>query len=120
MSDESVESMVSVRIRHLDAVFSGVGAGLVAGLGLFVATNWLLLKGGEVVGPHLALLGQFLPGYEVTFAGSVIGLAYGLAGGFLAGYGVSALYNRLARAQKPSVASAAARTPPPSRESRQA
>lgn len=120
MDDESVESMVSVRIRHLDAIFSGLGTGLVAGLGLFVATNWLVVKGGEVVGPHLALLGQFLPGYDVTFAGSVIGLAYGFVGGFLVGYGVSALYNLLARAQKPSVASAAALTPPPSSESRHA
>lgn len=120
MNDESVESMVSVRIRHLDAVFSGLGTGLVAGLGLFVATNWLVLKGGEVVGPHLALLGQFLPGYEVTFAGSVIGLAYGFTVGFVVGYLVSALYNRLARRQNPSVASAALPTPPASSESRQA
>ena len=120
MDDESVESVVSVRIRHLDAVFSGLGTGLVAGLGLFVVTNWLVVKGGEVVGPHLALLGQFLPGYEVTFTGSVIGLVYGFVGGFLVGYGVSALYNHLARAQNPSVASAAAPAPPPSRASRQA
>ena len=120
MDDESVESVVSVRIRHLDAIFSGLGTGLVAGLGLFVATNWLVLKGGEVVGPHLALLGQFLPGYAVTFAGSVIGLVYGSVGGFLVGYGVSALYNLLARAQNPSVASAPALTAPPPSESRHA
>src|SRR5262245_50574257 len=120
MNDESVDSVVSVRIRHLDAVFSGLGTGLVAGLGLFVATNWLVIKGGEVVGPHLALLGQFLPGYEVTFAGSVIGLVYGCVGGFLVGYGVSVLYNLVARAQNPSVASAAAPTAPPSSESRHA
>jgi hypothetical protein len=90
----------------------------VAGLGLFVATNWLIIKGGEVVGPHLALLGQFLPGYEVTFLGSVIGLAYGLVVGFVLGYGVSALYNHLARGQNPSVASAGLPTAPSS-ESRQ-
>ena len=120
MNDESAERVVSVRIRHLDAVFSGMGTGLVAGLGLFVATNWLVLKGGEVVGPHLALLGQFLPGYEVTFAGSVIGLAYGFTGGFAVGYLVSALYNLLARRQNPSVASPAAPKPPASSESRHA
>jgi hypothetical protein len=120
MNDESVDSVVSVRIRHLDAVFSGLGTGLVAGLGLFVATNWLVLKGGEVVGPHLALLGQFLPGYEVTFVGSVIGIAFGLVLGVAGRYLGSALFIHTARGQNPRVASAGAPRPPASSESRQA
>ena len=44
----------------------GIAFGLVSGLGLFVATNWLALKGGEHVGPHLALLGLDFPGYRVS------------------------------------------------------
>jgi NhaP-type Na+/H+ or K+/H+ antiporter len=81
---------------RLNATISGVLAGLVIGLGIFIATNWLVLKGGEVVGPHLSLLSQFLIGYEVTFTGSLIGLAYGFVGGFAAGYFVASLYNWLA------------------------
>jgi len=73
----------------------GVVTGILLGLGLFLATNWLVLKGGRVVGPHLALLGQFFPGYLVTFAGSLIGFGYGLAIGFMLGYGMAWLYNRL-------------------------
>jgi hypothetical protein len=60
---------------------------------IFVATNWLLLKGGETVGPHLALLGQFFLGYTVSFWGSVVGLLYGFVTGFIVGYMVAFLYN---------------------------
>ena len=41
-------------------------------LGLFIATNWLVIKGGERVGPHLQLLSQYFIGYRVTFLGSFI------------------------------------------------
>jgi len=58
------------------------GVVLVAGLGVFVATNWLLVKGGRPVGPHLALLSQFFLGYRVTFAGSLIGFAWAFGCGF--------------------------------------
>ena len=84
-----------VRILRLDAVAQGITTGVVAALGVFVATNWLVLKGGRVVGPNLALLAQFWPGYRVTFAGSLIGSAWVFAYGFVAGYLVSRLYNRL-------------------------
>jgi hypothetical protein len=82
-----------VRIMRLDALAQGITTGLVCGIGVFVATNWLLLKGGPVVGPNLALLGQFFLGYQVTFAGSVIGFAWAFVYGGAAGYAVGRLYN---------------------------
>ena len=91
-----LESLVSVRLMRLNATVQGVVTGLIAGLGIFIATNWLIIKGGQVVGPHLALLGQFFIGYRVTFAGSLIGFAYGFVLGFCVGYGVASVYNRLA------------------------
>ena len=84
-----------VRILRLDAMAQAVSAGVLLGLGIFVATNWLVLKGGPVVGPNLALLSQFCPGYRVTFVGSLIGFAYGLMYGGLAGFTISWLYNRV-------------------------
>jgi hypothetical protein len=70
------------------------------GLGVFLATNWLLLKGGRVgphgdyvIGPHLALLGHFFIGYEVSFLGSLIGFAYGFVVGFAVGYFIAGTYN---------------------------
>lgn len=91
-----IERLVLIRVRRLNTVVQGLVTGAVAGLGLFVATNWLVLKGGPVIGPHLALLGQFFPGYRVTFAGSLVGFAYAFATGFVIGTAVSALYNRVA------------------------
>ena len=90
-----LEQVVVTRLLRVSALVHGAVAGLVLGLVIFVATNWLVLKGGRVVGPHLALLGQFFYGYRVSFLGSFIGLAYGFVLGFLLGYGVAWLYNRL-------------------------
>jgi hypothetical protein len=84
-----------VRILRLDAVAQGVTTGIIAGLGVFLATNWLVLKGGPVVGPNLALLSQFFFGYRVTFVGSLLGFVWAFAYGFAAGYLVSRIYNAL-------------------------
>jgi hypothetical protein len=91
---------VRIRILRLDATAQALAAGFLAGLAIFVATNWLVLKGGPVVGPNLALLAQFCPGYTVTFAGSFVGFAYGLIYGAAAGYAVSWIYNRFVDARR--------------------
>ncbi len=95
MADEkqALERMVLTRALRLNATVQGIVTGMVAGLGIFIATNWLVLKGGRVVGPHLALLGQFLIGYRVSFVGSLIGFVYGFVGGYIVGYVVSRVYN---------------------------
>ena len=73
-----------------------IGLGLTLAVGLFVATNVLILKGGNNVGSHLQLLRVYFPGYSVTFAGSVIGFIYSFVLGYLSGRTVIALYHRLA------------------------
>jgi hypothetical protein len=88
-----LEQLVLTRVMRLNAMVHGVVAGILVGLAIFIATNWLVLKGGEVVGPHLALLGQFFIGYRVTFLGSLVGFTYGFLVGFSAGYLVATLYN---------------------------
>lgn len=80
-------------IVRLNGSILGLVLGLVAAISIFLATNWLVLKGGDVVGPHLGLLGQFFLGYEVTFLGSLIGAAYGFVTGFLAGVVIGWIYN---------------------------
>ena len=92
-SEKALEEIVLTRLLRLNATVQGIVTGIVVGLGVFIATNWLVLKGGEVVGPHLALLGQFFIGYHVTFVGSLIGFAYGFACGFVGGYFVARIYN---------------------------
>jgi hypothetical protein len=96
MPDKELEQIVLLRVMRLNAMVHGVVAGLLVGLGIFIATNWLVIKGGETVGPHLALLGQFFIGYRVTFVGSLIGFGYGFITGFLIGSFIAAMYNRMA------------------------
>ena len=89
-------STLSVR---LNARAWGVAMGLLFGLGLFVATNILVLKGGPAVGRHLGLLGAFMPGYRVTLGGSLIGFLYAFVIGYGVGWAIGRVYNALARVQ---------------------
>ena len=79
----------------LNAKVVGLAFGVILGLGIFVATNWLVIKGGERVGPHLILLSQYFIGYKVTFAGSLIGAAYGFALGTICGALIGWIYNKI-------------------------
>ena len=80
----------------LNAKVVGMALGVIFGLGIFVATNWLVIKGGERVGPHLILLSQYFIGYKVTFLGSLIGAAYGFTLGTICGGLIGWIYNRIA------------------------
>jgi hypothetical protein len=92
----AIERLVLIQLMRLNGSILGLILGLLLGLGIFIATNILLIKGGDVVGPHLALLGQFFIGYQVTFAGSLIGFLYGFVLGFGVGYVIAGLYNWMA------------------------
>jgi len=91
--DTTLEAVVLVRAIRLNAVIAGLVTGFMTGFALFAATNWLVLKGGRVVGPHLALLNQFFPGYQVTFVGSLIGGAWAFVVGFVAAFAIVRIYN---------------------------
>ena len=82
-------------ILKLNTKILGLVLGLLAGLAIFIATNWLVLKGGNPVGPHLQLLSQFFLGYRVSFVGSLIGFAYGFALGTFAGALLAWIYNKI-------------------------
>lgn len=82
-------------IRRIHSVFLGIVFGILFGLLIFVATIILMIKGGEEIGPHLGLLGQFFPGYAVTWGGSFVGGLYGFATGFLGGWLIGWVYNAL-------------------------
>ncbi len=94
--DKRLEQIILTRLVRLNAKIQGLVTGLAAGLLIFIATNWLVLKGGRQVGPHLSLLGQFFVGYRVTFLGSLIGFAYAFVCGFIVGYSVAWMYNWIA------------------------
>jgi len=86
--DHLLQAVLEINNRVLGFVL-----GIVTGLVIFLATLWLVFKGGRIVGPHLSLLAQFFPGYSVTYLGSIVGLVYGFLLGFLAGWATGRVYN---------------------------
>ena len=82
-------------IARLRAGVVALAYGMTAGTGLWVATVWLVIRGGENVGQHLSLLRFYFPGYSVTWGGAFVGFAYGAVVGATVGYVVAWLYNRL-------------------------
>jgi hypothetical protein len=98
---EDEEKLLSSVLR-MNTKFLALALGIITGLIVFIATNWLLIKGGHtspsgeyVVGPHLQLLSQFFLGYRVSFLGSIIGFLYGFALGTLAGSAIGLIYNKI-------------------------
>lgn len=94
---EREDELITKAIVRLNVRLMGTLFGLLSGLGLFVATNILVFKGGPNVGSHLGLLAQFFPGYTVTFAGSFVGFLYAFVVGFLLGSVIGGVYNKIAR-----------------------
>jgi hypothetical protein len=92
---QSQEAALQDVMLQLNGRAWGIAIGLLLGGGLFVATNFLVLKGGAQIGPHLALLGVYLPGYRVTFAGSLIGFVYLFVIGYGVGRVMGMVYNRM-------------------------
>ncbi len=90
------EELLRRAVVRLSGNILGLVFGTILGLMIFVATNWLVFKGGPVVGPHLSLLSQFFIGYSVTFLGSLVGMLYGFVAGYLAGLFIAWVYNSVA------------------------
>jgi hypothetical protein len=88
-----LQDAVSRVFPKLDRLAFALSLGTVTGLVLCLATLWLTLAGGPVVGPRLGLLRNYFPGYHVTAAGSLVGLGYGFWSGFVLGWMFAFLRN---------------------------
>ena len=86
-------------LLKLNARAWGIAVGLLFGLAIFLATAFLLIKGGPNVGPHLGLMGQYLPGYSVTWPGAFVGFVYLFVIGYAVGRIIGGVYNALVRAE---------------------
>jgi hypothetical protein len=89
------EQELRAAMARLNGRAWGIALGLVCGIGLFLATNFLVWRGGPAVGQHLSLLRIFFPGYTVSFPGSIIGFVYAFVVGYAVGRLIGAAYNRL-------------------------
>jgi hypothetical protein len=88
--------IIQAAFARVDIRALAIATGTLAGLALFLATAWLLLRGappGLQVGPHLGLLSNYLPGYSVTWAGSLLGVVYGFLIGSCCGVAIGAFWN---------------------------
>ncbi len=83
-------AVVRMRARIMAVVF-----GMVGGLGVWVATAWLLVRGGSNVGEHLILLRNYMPGFAVTWPGAFIGLFWGALFGAAIGWLFAWVYNQV-------------------------
>lgn len=96
----TTETELRRAVARLNARAWGIAGALVLGIGLFAATNILLLVGpapGTEVGGTLSLLRYYLPGYSVTFVGSLVGFVYAFVIGYILGRAVGSIYNRLVK-----------------------
>ena len=93
LDDEKVLRRAIARLR---AGIMAVTFGMTAGFGLFVATLWLVIRGGQSVGFHLVLLEHYFPGYSVTWWGAFVGGTYAAVVGAVVGASIAWIYNRIA------------------------
>ena len=90
------KAILMAAFAKIDSVALAIALGSVLGLSLFIATAVLLVNGmqpGAEPGPHLGLLGIYLPGYEVSWPGAVLGAAYLSVIGAIAGVFLAVLWN---------------------------
>ena len=97
MAEEITEKALTPTLEEyfprIDRLALAGATGAAAGLGLFLATMLLVLKGGAVVGPTLGLLGHYFPGYTVSAPGAFLGLLYGFVTGGALGWTFALLRN---------------------------
>jgi len=90
------QAVLMAAFGRIDVVALAVAMGSVFALALFLMTIALLIRGaplGMQVGPHLSLLGIYLPGYSVSWGGGVIGAVYAWIVGAMIGFVWAALWN---------------------------
>ncbi len=103
VADVELEELLRGAFARYDPVAMAVSLGAVMGLGLFLATAVLLLKGGVPLGPNLSLLGAYFLGFEVSWTGAMLGTAEATVGGFFLGILMAKTLNLLIGAYEGSV-----------------
>jgi protoporphyrinogen oxidase len=91
----SLEDLLAAAFARYDAVALGAAVGIVSGVGLFLTTVVSLINEPGDRGRVVSLLGQFLLGYEVSWAGAGIGLLGAGISGFVFGWLLARAINGL-------------------------
>jgi protoporphyrinogen oxidase len=91
----TLEEVLAAAFARYDARALGAAVGLILGAGLFLVTAIEILRGSGGAGSELTLIGQYLLGYEVSWAGAGVGLIGAGLGGFLFGWLLAKAINGL-------------------------
>jgi protoporphyrinogen oxidase len=102
-TEAAIEELIRDAFARYDAVALGTAVGAVMSVGLFLATAFLMLRGGERVGANLSLLGQVLFGYGMTWPGAITGALEAGALGFGFGYVLAKAINFVIAAEEQSI-----------------
>jgi len=90
------KAILMAAFARVDPLALAVALGSICGLMLFLATAILLLNRTAIdghPGPHLALIGIYLPGYEVSWKGALFGGVYLWGIGAVAGFILATFWN---------------------------
>ena len=89
------EKLLRQTVARMNEQGWGITFGLLGGVGLFLATAILLIRGGENVGAHLGLIGVYFPGYSVSWVGACVGFVYAFVAGYAVGRTVATVYYKM-------------------------
>lgn len=103
--------------RLLDPVALGVAAGIIWGATVFLATIFLVARGGT--GETIGKLARIYPGYTFSYGGAFVGLVWGFVDALITGWVFGLLYNLFAR-KKPAPAVAKPAPESPAEEKKEA
>jgi hypothetical protein len=90
--EETIPKPLASVLAPIDRRAFGAAVGTVCGLGLFLLTAIDLLRRPEP-GLNLALLGEYFPGYGVSWVGALVGIAWAFGVGFCAGWFLALIRN---------------------------
>lgn len=93
MARSDVAGLRTALVR-LNALTLALVFGALAGAGIFLATLFLVIKGGPNMGATLGLLVHYLPGYTVSLGGAFLGLMWGVVLGAALAFGPAWIFYR--------------------------
>lgn len=91
--DEMPEDLFEHAVLRISGHGLGLALGSLMALQLFLTTNWLVIRGTADESRHAVLLGNYFPGYSVSFIGSLIGAAEIFAVTYILSLVLSQIYN---------------------------
>lgn len=82
-------------VLRLHGISLGMAMGLLAAVGLFCSTAWLVIRGTADESVHAALFSNYIPGYSVSILGGLWGAIELFALVFLGSLLLAAVYNKI-------------------------